>query len=163
MYNATALLAERLSYIVSMLNKYEKLPSRAPTAGALLGSSVPSNTMEEASKTPGNDLLSMLGGRLHIPHLSIGLLLWPSSKLTLPATPQVLKLSTFPDVPYVLQASRRTQKSRMTGLSPRQACWGPCLVAQLTKRRVTVKTAAVATAVGMAPPRTQASARLELQ
>lgn len=61
-YNATALLAERLSYIVSMLNKYEKLPSRAPTAGALLGSSVPSNTMEEATKTPGNDLLSMLGG-----------------------------------------------------------------------------------------------------
>jgi hypothetical protein len=61
-YNATALLAERLSYIVSMLNKYEKLPSRAPTAGALLGSSVPSNTMEETAKTPGNDLLSMLGG-----------------------------------------------------------------------------------------------------
>ena len=61
-YNATALLAERLSYIVSMLNKYEKLPSRAPTAGALIGSSVPSNTMDEATKTPGNDLLSMLGG-----------------------------------------------------------------------------------------------------
>ena len=76
MYNATALLAERLSYIVSMLNKYEKLPSRAPTAGALLGSSVPSNTMEEASKTPGNDLLSMLGGRLHLPHLGFELLLW---------------------------------------------------------------------------------------
>ena len=63
-YNATALLAERLSYIVSMLNKYEKLPSRAPTAAALLGSSVPTNTMEEATKTPGNDLLTMLGGML---------------------------------------------------------------------------------------------------
>ena len=51
---------------MSMLNKYEKLPSRAPTVGALLGSSVPTNTMEEAAKTPGNDLLSMLGGRVQL-------------------------------------------------------------------------------------------------
>ena len=49
-----------------MLNKYEKLPSRAPTAAALLGSSVPTNTMEEAAKTPGNDLLTMLGGMLAV-------------------------------------------------------------------------------------------------
>ena len=40
-YNATALLAERMTYINSMLNKYEKLPSRAPTSAALLGTSVP--------------------------------------------------------------------------------------------------------------------------
>ena len=41
MYNATALLAERMTYINSMLNKYEKLPNRSPTSAALLGTSVP--------------------------------------------------------------------------------------------------------------------------
>lgn len=66
MYNATALLAERLSYLMGMLNKYEKLPNRAPTVGAVIGSSLPSSSMEEATKTPGNDLISMLGGRQQV-------------------------------------------------------------------------------------------------
>lgn len=51
-YNATALLSERLSYINSMLNKYEKLPSRAPTAATTVGSSVPAGTIEEATAKP---------------------------------------------------------------------------------------------------------------
>ena len=61
-YNATALLSERLSYINSMLSKYEKLPSRAPTVAATIGTSVPSNTIEDASqKAGGGGLLSMIG------------------------------------------------------------------------------------------------------
>lgn len=47
-YNATALLAERMTYINSMLNKYEKLPNRTPTSAALLGTSVPMAVQESA-------------------------------------------------------------------------------------------------------------------
>ena len=60
-YNATALLSERLSYINSMLSKYEKLPSRAPTVAATIGTSVPSNTIEDASKPGGGGLLGIIG------------------------------------------------------------------------------------------------------
>ena len=47
-YNATSLLGERLSYITTMLNKYEKLPVRAPTSSTVLGTSVPASSLESA-------------------------------------------------------------------------------------------------------------------
>jgi hypothetical protein len=63
-YNATALLSERLGYINSMLNKFEKLPSRSTTTAATLGSSVPTNTIEEATSTQngGGGLGGFLSG-----------------------------------------------------------------------------------------------------
>ncbi len=48
MYDATALLGERLSYITTMLNKYEKLPVRAPASSAVLGTSVSPSSLEDA-------------------------------------------------------------------------------------------------------------------
>ena len=57
-YNATSLLGERLSYITTMLNKYEKLPVRAPTSSAVLGTSVPASSLEEVlrgSPSAGRD------------------------------------------------------------------------------------------------------------
>lgn len=57
-YNATSLLGERLSYITTMLNKYEKLPVRAPTSSTVLGTSIPASSLEDAlrgSSSPARD------------------------------------------------------------------------------------------------------------
>ena len=50
-YNATALLGDRLAFIGSMLDKYQKLPSRtaAPTPNMVAGMPVPAAAVEDDS------------------------------------------------------------------------------------------------------------------
>lgn len=61
-YNATSLLGERLSYITTMLNKYEKLPVRAPTSSTVLGTSVPASSLEDALRGSSSSVRDGDGG-----------------------------------------------------------------------------------------------------
>jgi len=61
MYDATALLGERLSYITTMLNKYEKLPVRAPASSAVLGTSVSPSSLEDALRGSSGGALEPSG------------------------------------------------------------------------------------------------------
>ena len=72
MYNATALLAERMTYINSMLNKYEKLPNRSPTSAALLGTSVPLTAVPSADDAGAEQPESALDFVERLPNLANG-------------------------------------------------------------------------------------------